>query len=155
MRDALIATLKTAVALFLGWVGFVLANVAHLIAWIRLRDTLGSFAVITGIPTFGGAPVGIHLVNVAIWAIPATLLYGAAMRLLFHRPLVWRRIAAIYVLGVGSAAVAANLAASGILTVPQAVNGFHLVYAVVGLFVVRTWVLSTPDGLTATYRPLG
>jgi hypothetical protein len=141
VRPLVFAALKTGLALFLGWVAFVLANVAHLYAWTRLYGTLGAFALVTGFPTFGGAPVSIHMVNVAIWAIPATLAYGGAMRLLFGRPLVWGRLAAVYLLGVGSAAVAANLAASGYLSLPEAVNGFHLVYAVVGLFGVRTWVV--------------
>lgn len=137
----LIAALQFALALFLGWAAFLAAYIGHLAAWIHFRESLGMFALLTGFPTFGGAHLTIHMINVAIWAIPAALAYGGVMRLMFRRPIIWWRLAAMYVLGVGTAAVVAKLDAWGLVPLPEGINAFHLVYAIVGLVVVRTWVV--------------
>ena len=63
------------------------------------------------------------------------------MRLMFRRPIIWWRLAAVYVLGVGTAAVVAKLDAWGLAPLPEGINAFHLVCAIVGLVVVRTWVV--------------
>ncbi len=88
--------------------GFVLAGLAGTLIFVALEviylRSLGRLVFLTGIPTPGGAPLAIHVFNMAVKGAWAALAYGGVMRLWFGR-VSWRRLAALWAAGVVTVAL--------------------------------------------------
>jgi hypothetical protein len=101
--------------------------------------TRGGLVFLTGIPTPGGAPLSIHLINVAIKGGWAALGYGLVLRLLFGRLNVGR-LACLWLFGLGCIGGSGHLAISGNVPIQVIGNAVLLIYLLFGQIVARDWV---------------
>lgn len=122
--------------------GVLGALAAGFLTWFLLEVlyivTLGWFIPLTGIPTPGGAPVWIHVLNTGVKGAWAALAYGLVMRLVFGR-VRWLRVALLWLVGLASAAALGGMAASGTIS-PDA--GFLVAlagYGLIGMVIARDW----------------
>ncbi|MGL6209978.1 MAG: hypothetical protein ACRC14_09145 [Paracoccaceae bacterium] len=119
-------------ALFVGLFVYCALEVYYLL-------TLGGFFPLTGIPTPGGAPLIIHLINVAIKGAWAAFSYGASMRLMFGKVRI-ARVLSLWLFGIATIAVLGTLVFQGLLDIRVIGNLTIVVYVLIGQIVVRDWV---------------
>lgn len=99
---------------------------------------MGRFIPLTGIPTPGGAPLSIHVMNMGIKGAWSALVYGLVMRWAFGK-VVWSRVALLWLVGIAVVAVLGGLAAADLI--PVAVAGWVglAAYWATGQFIARDW----------------
>ncbi len=101
--------------------------------------TMGGYPLLTGIPTPGGAPLFIHVINMGLKGAYAALAYGLVMRGLFGR-VSWGRVAVLWAVGLTIVAVLGGMAMAGALSVElMGWIGLALYFAIGHLF-VGAWV---------------
>jgi hypothetical protein len=101
--------------------------------------TLGGLFFLTGVPTPGGAPLAIHLMNTAIKGGWAALAYVGVMRMFFG-PIRWPRVAVLWATGLVIIGAFASLAMQGTIAAPSAGNAVLVAYVVIGQIIARDWV---------------
>jgi hypothetical protein len=125
------------------YAGIVLATVAALFVFILLEvvyvRTLGRMYFLTGIPTPGGAPLGIHVLNMGLKGGYSALAYALVMRLWFGRVFP-RRVAALWLIGLIIVAIFGYAAMKGLMSPQMAGNIGLLAFLVISLVIARDWV---------------
>jgi hypothetical protein len=100
----------------------------------------GGLFILTGVPTPGGAPLEIHLMNTAIKGCWAALAYVGVMRLFFG-PIHWPRVAVLWAGGLAIIGIVASMAMQGMIALATAGNLALLAYVFIGQVVVRDWIV--------------
>jgi hypothetical protein len=106
--------------------------------------TYGGFFLLTGLPTPGGAPLAVHLMNTGIKGGWAALAYVAVMRLYFG-PIIFLRVVALWALGLGVIGVLASMAMHGTIAGPTVGNLATFAYLLVGQMIARDWIAQKPS----------
>lgn len=101
--------------------------------------TGGGFLLLTGIPTPGGAPLWVHVMNMGIKGFWAAVAYGAVMKTLFGGVSVGR-VAVLWITGLLIIALLGGLADSGALQISSAMLLGTTAYFLIGQIVARDWV---------------
>ena len=101
--------------------------------------TMGALVFLSGIPTPGGAPVYIHVLNFGVKGGWAALVYALIMRAFFGQVNA-RRVAALWASGLVVIAVLGSAAGAGALEVGQALLIGLGTYLLIGQFLARDWV---------------
>jgi hypothetical protein len=101
--------------------------------------TMGKFIFLTGIPTFGGAPLYIHVQNMGLKGAYAALAYTLVMRVWFGK-IALTRVALLWGIGLCGIAALGQAAMSGVLSIGAANNLGLIVFFVIGQFLARDWV---------------
>lgn len=101
--------------------------------------TMGAFIFLSGIPTPGGAPVSIHVINFGIKGGWAAVAYSIVMRLAFGRisPL---RVLVLWAVGLATVALLGSMAATGVIGTSAAFLIGTAAYLLIGQFIARDWV---------------
>jgi hypothetical protein len=123
--------------------GILTATFTALASFVVLEfvylKTLGRLVFLTGIPTLGGAPLGIHLFNVGLKGVYAALAYSVVMRLWFGR-ISWSRVAILWSSGLLLVAILAVADLYGFLW-PAVLFWIGVIsYLVISMVFVRDWV---------------
>ncbi|MDR5652286.1 hypothetical protein [Ruixingdingia sedimenti] len=125
------------------YLGVLGALAAGFLTWFLLEVlyvmTLGRVIPLTGIPTPGGAPVWIHVLNTGVKGAWAALAYGLVMRLVFGR-VRWLRVALLWLVGLASAAALGGMAASGTISHDAGLLVALAGYGLIGMVIARDWV---------------
>ena len=117
----------------------------HFMAWtgqiLPLDGPYATTLLFLGIPTFGGAPIVIHVFNHALWGIPAALCYAIVLRIMLGGSIHWLRLLALYVATVVMGFILAMYDWSGIIPPGEALLWAYGLWFLAGLFIVRDWVV--------------
>jgi hypothetical protein len=123
--------------------GFFLASFAAFSVAVLLDVfyviTMGQFYFLTGIPTPGGAPFLIHVINMGLKGAYAATAYAIVMRLWFGKISI-SRVAVLWVFGLFVIALLGSAAITGGLSVNAAVSLGLVTFFVSSLLVARDWV---------------
>lgn len=119
--------------------------VLHHLAWLDRIPALSDLPVqarlIFGVPTFGGAPIAVHLLNHAWWGIPGALVYALILRLGFGHPVRWKRLILLYVTAVLMAAIFAHIMIGRGMAPLDVLANAQRIWFFCGLFIIRDWIV--------------
>ena len=101
--------------------------------------SMGGVFFLTGVPTPGGAPIGIHVLNFGIKGGWAALAYGLVMRVAFGsmNPM---RLFVLWVIGLAIILLLGTLAATKTLEMQSASFIGMGLFLVIGQLIARDWV---------------
>lgn len=123
--------------------GIFLASIAAFSVAVMLEVfyviTMGQFFFLTGIPTPGGAPLIIHVMNMGLKGAYAATAYAIVMRLWFGKISIGR-VAALWAFGLFVIALLGWAAMMGVLTINVASNLGLATFFVISLLLIRDWV---------------
>ncbi|MBC9245592.1 hypothetical protein H4P12_02430 [Paracoccus sp. 11-3] len=137
--------IMTFLALLGTFVIYGIMAMLHYMAWtgqiLPLDAPYAGGLFLFGVPTFGGAPIGIHVFNHALWGIPAALAYAVFLRIMLGGSIHWLRLLCLYVATVAMGYIFAMYDWSGILRPGEALLWAYGLWFLVGLLIVRDWVV--------------
>ncbi|THV20657.1 hypothetical protein [Peteryoungia ipomoeae] len=106
---------------------------------IYSMGTAGGFLLLTGVPTQGGAPLWVHVMNMGIKGFWAAIAYGAAMKAVFGGVSAIR-VAALWIAGLLIIGFLGGLAENGVLQISTAMLVGIAAYFLIGQIIARDWV---------------
>jgi len=101
--------------------------------------TAGGFLLLTGIPTPGGAPLWVHVINMGIKGFWAAVAYAVVMKTVFGG-ISAIRVAVLWISGLLIIALLGGLADSGALQISSAMLVGMAAYFFIGQIIARDWV---------------
>lgn len=124
----------------LGIFGALLAAMAIMsVLDIYYVATAGGFLLLTGVPTPGGAPLWVHVMNMGIRGFWAAVAYGAVMKTVFGGVSVMR-VTVLWCAGLSIIALLGTLVDCGALPISSAMLLGTAAYIFIGQIIARDWV---------------